>query len=112
VELFLGAVRAQDLQAMSAVWGEPNGLARDLLPRDELEKRELIMQCYLGHDKFRIVSDASAAGGKRDFQVALTKGSLTRTTTITAVRGPSDRWYVGNADLAPVKDLCAAGSGR
>src|SRR5579883_1210574 len=32
VERFLAAVRAQDLQAMSVVWGTKNGPSRDALP--------------------------------------------------------------------------------
>jgi hypothetical protein len=112
VELFLGAVRAQDLQAMSAVWGGHDGLARDVLPRDQVEKRELIMQCYFSHDRFKIASSSQPRRDEETFQVALTKGSITRTTSFTAMKGPSGRWYVGTADLAPVKDLCATGSGR
>jgi hypothetical protein len=106
VELFLRAVKAQDLQAMSVVWGGHDGLARDVLPRDQVEKRELIMQCYFGHDNFRIVSSSRPRRDEETFQVALTKGTLTRTTTFTAMQGPSGRWYVGDADLGPTKDLC------
>lgn len=112
VELFLGAIKAQDLQAMSAIWGGANGLARDRLPRDELEKRELIMQCYLGHDRFKLLSNSRAGSGKEAFNVSLTQGPITRTTTITAVQGPSGRWYVEDAELESVKDLCQRSPGR
>lgn len=108
VEDFLAAARAQDLQAMSVVWGTSEGPARDVVPRDQLEKRELIMQCYLSHDKFTIMNDAPGQNGKRVFEVSLSKGSLTRQTTFTAVRGPSDRWYVENFQPEPVRDLCAS----
>lgn len=106
LELFLGAVKAQDLQAMSAMWGGHDGLARDVLPRDQFEKRELLMQCYFGHDAFKIVSSSQPRLDEETFQVALTKGSITRTTTFTAMQGPSGRWYVGAAEVAPVQDLC------
>jgi hypothetical protein len=107
VESFLSAVRAQDLQAMSMVWGSERGPARDIIPdRSELEKREIVMQCYLAHDRFRILGDAAGVESKRVFRVELTKGRLTRTTTFTTVSGPSDRFYVLEADLEPVKDLC------
>ncbi len=111
VESFLSAVRAQDLQAMSTVWGNSKGPARDVVDRDQLEKRELIMQCYLGHDSFNVLSDTRTTGDEHVVQVTLTKGKLTRETSFTAVQGPSDRWYVLRADLEPVKDLCAKAPG-
>ncbi|MGH7621426.1 MAG: hypothetical protein ACREMU_03720, partial [Gemmatimonadaceae bacterium] len=43
VEQFMAAARAQDLQAFSAIWGSEKGSARDIVPRDQLEKRELTM---------------------------------------------------------------------
>ena len=65
VDGFLGAVKAQDLQAMSTVWGNVKGPARDAIERAELEKRELIMQCYLNHDSYRIVSEAPGEASRR-----------------------------------------------
>lgn len=107
VESFLSAVRAQDLQAMSMVWGSERGPARDIIPdRSELEKREIVMQCYLAHDRFRILGDVASVEKRRVFRVELSKGPLTRTTTFTTVAGPSNRFYVLEADLEPVKDLC------
>lgn len=107
VETFLGAVKAQDLQAMSSVWGTSKGPARDVVDRAQLEKRELIMQCYLSHDSFVIANDVATKADTHQLQVRLTKGRLTRETTFTAVQGPSDRWYVLDAQLEPVRDLCA-----
>src|SRR5947207_13019239 len=45
LEAFLGAIRAQDLQAMSGVWGDKNGPARDakVFSRAEMEQRELYL---------------------------------------------------------------------
>ena len=80
VDGFLGAVKSEDLQAMSIVWGNTKGPARDAFGRDELEKRELIMQCYLLHDSYRVVNEAPGAAGRRLFRVSLTKGKLTRET--------------------------------
>lgn len=108
VDMFLGAVRAQDLQAMSVVWGTSKGPARDVVPRSQLEKRELVMQCYLSHDKFQILSETPGPGGSRIFGVSLVKGAMTRETTVQTVRGPSDRWYVQDVNLEPLKDLCAS----
>jgi hypothetical protein len=107
VQSFLAAVKSQDLQAMSVIWGTPKGPARDQVDRAQLERRELIMQCYLTHDKFDIQSDARSDNDTHKLGVSLTKGNLTREATFTTVRGPADRWYVQDVPLEPVKDLCA-----
>lgn len=107
VEKFLAAVRSQDLQAMATVWGSEKGAARDVVDRSQLEKRELIMQCYLNHDRFSILSEKPGRSAAHDVQVSLTKGKITRETTFTTVRGPGDRWYVQDVQLEPVRDLCA-----
>jgi hypothetical protein len=108
VESFLAAMRAQDVQATALIWGTKDGPARDSdkMTRTQLEQRVLIMQCFLKHDRHRIVNDLPAAEGKRALQVELTNQGQTRQTTFTAVQGPRDRWYVENAELEPVKDFC------
>jgi hypothetical protein len=113
VEGFLTAVKAQDLQAMSNIWGSEKGPAREIIgDRAELEKREIVMQCYLTHDRFRILGDVpGTVDDQRVFRVELVKGPLTRSTTFTTVRGPSERWYVLTADLEPVRDLCSKRQG-
>lgn len=108
VEQFLNAARAQDLQAMSVVWGTANGPARDRMDRTELEKREVILQCYFTSDRFRILNGMPAQDGRQAFRVELTRGARTRTPTIYTVRGPSSRWYVENLDMAAVRDFCGA----
>ncbi len=106
VEQFLNAVKAQDLQAMSVVFGTKNGAARDVMDRVELEKREIILACYMNHDKYRIMSEQSWEGGHRAVRVELTKGKLTRQPTFYVIQGPGQRWYVDNMDIAAVKDFC------
>ena len=104
---FMNAVTSQDLQAMSRYWGTTAGPVRDRgdMSRDELEKRELLMMCYLRHDKYRVVTEAQESTG-RVLAVELSAGPLTRTTNFHAVAGPSGRWFVQNVDLDPVSDLC------
>lgn len=107
VQNFLGAVKAQDLQSMSVIWGTSKGPARDQMERAQLERRELIMQCYLTHDKFDIQSDTRSGEGLHKLGVTLTKGNITRQTSFVTVQGPSERWYVQDVPLEPVRDLCA-----
>ncbi len=107
VEQFLAAARAQDLQAFSAIWGSERGAARDVVDRSQLEKRELTMMCYLTHDRYEIGADVTPKPGEHDYTVQLSRGTLTRETKITAVQGPSERWYILDVQLAPLQDLCS-----
>lgn len=108
LDAFLASVRAQDLQAMSSVWGDKDGPVRDSkkMGRDEVERRELILMCYFKHDKYRVLGEAPGTDGERVMQVELTKGTLRRTTNFYLTTD-GERWYVRNADMEPVRDLCA-----
>lgn len=104
---FLAAANAQDLQAMAAVWGDKDGSVQSSrkMGREEIEKREIIMMCYLRHDKYRVVSDAPAVDNERVLGVELTKGKLTRTSNFNLATDGS-RWYVRSASLEALRDLC------
>lgn len=106
VERFLGAAKAQDLQEMSIAWGTARGPARDQFERAELEKRLIVMQGCYDTDKHRILDEAPGDNGERVLRVELTKGTVTKTPRFTTVKGPSDRWYVKDADFAAVTTLC------
>jgi hypothetical protein len=104
---FLTAARNEDLQAMALVWGTPAGPARNNIPREELEKRELIMMCFLRHDRYQLVSDAESTAGQRRIEVELEQGMLIRRTALTVVPAPDGRWYVQSFDIEAVRDFCA-----
>ena len=106
VEQFLAAVRAQDLQAMSAVFGTTRGPSRDNMEREQLEKRLIILQCYFFHDKYRILGESPGESGHRVFAVELTRGRLTRAPHFYTVQGPEGRWFVDNMEIAAVKEFC------
>ncbi len=108
VEGFLAAVKKQDLQAMSMIWGTEKGLARDQMSRDQLEKRLVIMQCSLNHDSWKIVSgvDGTTRINEQDFRVELQQKNLKEQTIVTAVKGVSGRWYVQNVDLTKLSSFC------
>ena len=105
---FLVAANQGDLQAMSAEWGTKDGPARETMDRTQLEKRLTILACYFKHDSARILGDAPGASGHRDVRVELKKGNLTRQTTFYTIKGPGDRWYVENMDIAAVRDFCGS----
>ena len=106
VERFLGAAKAQDLQELSIAWGTSKGPARDQFERAELEKRLIVMQGCYDTDKHRILDEQPGDNGKRVLRVELTKGAVTKTPRFTTVKGPSDRWYVEDADFGAVTALC------
>ncbi|MBV6521618.1 MAG: hypothetical protein MNPFHGCM_01761 [Gemmatimonadaceae bacterium] len=106
VEEFLGAVNSQDLQAMSVVWGTEDGPARDHLERTELEKREIIMTGCYAHDRFRILGESPGTSGRRMVRVEIVRGTRTKTPNFTTVKGPSERWYVLDADFDAMRDFC------
>lgn len=106
VEQFLTAVRAQDLQAMSVVFGTSNGPARDIMEREQLDKRLIILQCYFNHDKSRMLGETPGEGGRRIFTVELTRGRLVRAPRFYAIKGPGDRWFVDNMEIAAVREFC------
>jgi len=106
VEQFLTAVRAQDLQAMSVVFGTNRGPARDNMDREELDKRLIILQCYFNHDKSRMLGETPGEGGHRVFTVELTRGRFTKSPRFYAIQGPGDRWFVDNMEIAAVREFC------
>lgn len=108
LDTFLAAVRAQDLQAMSAVWGDKNGPVRDakVMSREDMEQRELYLIRCLKHDSFRVLGDSPAMDGERSMRVELVRGTVAKTTDFSLARG-GDRWYVRTFALEPVRDLCS-----
>jgi len=74
---FLGAVRAEDLDAMGQLWGTSDGPAYDRMDREELEQRLTVMMVYLEHEEYSIVS------GVRDPTVALRRGERLVTARLT-----------------------------
>jgi hypothetical protein len=106
VDRFIGAAKRQDLQEMAVAWGTAKGPARDQFERAELEKRLIMMQGCYDAEKYRIVDELPAENGKRMLRVELTKGPVSKTARFTTEKGPSDRWYVQDADFGAITALC------
>ncbi len=106
VEQFLTAVRAQDLQAMSVVFGTNRGPSRDNMDREELDKRLIILQCYFNHDKSRMLGETPGEGGHRVFTVELTRGRFVKSPRFYTIKGPNDRWFIDNMEIAAVREFC------
>jgi hypothetical protein len=109
VVAFLAAVKAQDLQAMSTVWGDEKGPARERFDRTELEKRLLIMQGCYDHERYQILDETPRASGVRIIRVSLVRGNRTKTTGFEVWKGPSSRYFVNvsNAEFSSMqKEFC------
>lgn len=111
VEQFLAAAHAGDLQAMSVVFGTDKGAARDNIQWNELEKREIILQCFFNADSYRIVSENAGADAHRVVRAQLTKGNVSRQPNFFVIQGPGGRWYVDNMEIAVVRDFCGQSTG-
>jgi hypothetical protein len=94
VTAFIGAAKAQDLQAMASVWGTNKGSVRETLSRAEIERRELILIRLLCQDEFRIVRKEPGLDGQQFVHVELMRRGGTLARRFTTVTGPGDRWYV------------------
>jgi hypothetical protein len=110
IETFMAATKAQDLDALSLIWGSEKGPARDIVPPDQLRKRELIIQCYFQHDSYQIKSDVATSKTAHIVTLSVTRKDFTRETSTQVLLGPRDRWYVANPKLEPLQDLCSGAS--
>ena len=106
VDAFLDAVRTEDLQAMGSAWGTASGPARATIERTELEKRVIILQCYLQHDSYRVLTETPGESGRRVVRVELVRGNDRRQPALYTVQGPGGRWYVESVEIAAVRDFC------
>lgn len=103
----MSAVKVQDLDALSLVWGTASGPARASMRREEWEMREVTIMGCLKHDSYRVQGEAPAAGGERVLTVDLKFQDLTPSTNFTTTRDSSGRWYVKSVDMDPVRQVCA-----
>ncbi len=111
VQQFLFAAKAQDLQAMSAVWGNAESPVRDRAPRQELERRLLLMTCHLRHDESRIGTGQAGEAGKVLYRVDLTQGDKKASPTFTTVKNTkTGRWFVEDFDFQSLSSFCTAGN--
>lgn len=106
---FLAAAKARDLDAMAVVWGGEKGAAARFMPKEERDKRLLIVQCHLQHDASKVLAEFPGDGGRRGYRVELTFRGVTRTTTMQAAQGPNQRWFLESADIEKTADFCRMG---
>jgi hypothetical protein len=113
IDRFLAGARAQDIQAVGAVFGNDKGPLRNQADRATVERQLLIQLQCLRHDKAVISGPARGEGGGEVFVVDFTQGSNIASVHFTVVRGPSDRWYVEMFEIVVLqnKGFCSKAGG-
>jgi hypothetical protein len=104
VERMLAGAKAQDLQAVSAVWGNEQGLNRDRMPRAELESRAFIISCVLKSDSAKLSEPTPAGSGRFMVQGDLTQGKNSGSTRFETVKSKDGQWVVSNVDLVALQN--------
>jgi hypothetical protein len=103
---FLDAAKTQNIQGISAYWGDRDGTARGRFPKTEEEQREIIMARCLRHDRYDVLGDAPAVGGGRTFAISLSRPGKSATTNVEVVPATDHRWYVQKVDMERLTDYC------
>lgn len=102
VERFLQLASVKDYVGMGWIFGTAGGpiMARD--PAAEVEQRMYALASLLAHDGY-VVGNGMAVPGRTSeavaFDVIITQGGRNLRVPFTAVRGPSDRWFVESLDV-------------
>lgn len=104
---FMSAVKVQDLDALSLIWGSTAGPVRQTMNREEWEMREVTIMRCLRHESYRVAAEGPVAGGERAVTVDVTFQDLTPTTNFTVTRDSAGRWYVRMVDMKPLEQLCS-----
>jgi hypothetical protein len=106
VTAFLSAAAAQDLQAMSLVWGTARGPVRNTMERSEMERRQLVMIRLLCQDGARPMGTSTGTDGRRLVRYELALRGRTQPVTFTTVPGPQGRWFVEDLEVLRLQELC------
>jgi hypothetical protein len=107
VQRFLATAKAQDVQAMSNIWGSSAGPARTTMGKEELEMRIIYLMRCLRHDSYMILTETPAAGGERIFGVQLKRGTLTAVSNFTSTPAQG-RWFLREFQAEPLNPICTS----
>jgi hypothetical protein len=113
LNLFLAAAKSQDLQALSSVWGDENGPARDRNPRREFEQSQLVLLCLVHNDRATVGELRQAENGRFVTSVDMVQGTSKATVSYTLAKTPAGRWFVQSVDAKTLQNsgFCTKTSG-
>lgn len=114
LDLFLSAAKSQDLQALSSVWGDENGAARDRNPRREFEQSQLVLLCLVHNDQSKVGDLRQAENGRFVTSVEMVQGKSKATVSYTVAKTPAGRWFVQSVDTKTLQNsgFCTKSSGN
>ena len=104
---FLAAAKEPDFQAMGGYFGDAQGPARQIVARQELEKRELIMARCLRHDTYDIVGDAPNPGGGRNVRRQPEFSRRVAIVELSGRAGTSESLVRAELRSEPAQDICS-----
>jgi hypothetical protein len=99
VNAYMAAMKARDLQAMSAVWGSSRGSVRETMQREQMEKSGTIVMGLMCPDDFKVMGNVAHDDGRRQIRGQMKRGMQSIDLTFVTVQGPGGRWYVEDVPL-------------
>jgi len=101
VKDFMKAVADSNLTTMANLWGSANGPAGKTRQPADYERRITVMQAYLSHDDFRILSDVpDGVDTRRAMQVQIRRQACTWDIPFTVIQLANGSWLINRVDLA------------
>ena len=88
--------------------GTARGPARLTLPAEELEKRLIVIQCLLTHDRWSFAEERArlSSGARQDWLVEVRREPRSARTLFTTVQASDGAWFVEDLQVAPLQDFC------
>lgn len=108
IDKFMAAVKVDDLDQMSRLWGNEKGSMYDHPPgndREQLRRRLVAMQKMLANKGYRVVEGplpSSAGGEKRMFRVELDRGNCKKVVPFDVVKTHEGGWLLYDPHMEQV----------
>jgi hypothetical protein len=100
VQNFMKAVSDSNLTIMANLWGTARGPAAKTRQPPDFERRITVMQSYLSHDDYRILSDApDGSEARRAMQVQIRRQACTWDIPFTVIQLADGSWIINQVDL-------------
>lgn len=102
IRVFMEAVRGNDLETMSNLWGGSRGPAVNRMDRQELRQRLTVIQVYLDHESYEILPPGLGGvtiGKTREFSVRISRKGCRPSVPFTLVQY-REGWLISEIDLA------------
>jgi hypothetical protein len=100
VQSFMKAVADSNLPAMASLWGTDRGPAGKTHQPADYDRRIAVMQTYLAHDDYRILSDQpDGSAARHAVQVQLRRQACTYDVPFTVIQLTDQSWIVNQLDL-------------